>query len=120
MRAALRIEDIKPKGAQWINDVSRILGEPSACKTRAWVAKVRVLPSGYVQREFLRPNAMDYTEANSVGSRGVYKCYWLQEQCYYEVSEPISWKNTDRYFCEVINGEIVRMTKEEVLEAQSA
>jgi hypothetical protein len=62
---------------------------------------------------------MDYSEANSVGSRGVFKCYWLKEQAYYEVSAPQSWRDTDRYFCEVINGEIVRMTKEEVQDAQA-
>jgi hypothetical protein len=118
MRAALRIEDINSKDAKMVNAMCRQLGERPACPSRAWVARVLINANGYVERDFLRPDAVDYSQANSVGSRGVYKCYWLEERAYYEVSAPESWKGTDRYFCEVINGEIVRMAKEEVQDAQ--
>jgi hypothetical protein len=119
MRAALRLEDIKSKDAHWVNAACRALGERSCAPTRAWVARVRINANGYVDREFLRPCAMDYSQANSVGSRGVYKCYWLEPMAYYEVSSPESWSSTDRYFCEVVDGEIIRMTKEEVQDAQA-
>lgn len=88
-------------------------------KKRAWVARVMVSESGYVSREFLRPDAMNYTDENSAGSRGRMKCYWLKPMSFYEVSEPISWRRTDRYFCEVFGGKIIRLTKDEVRDAQA-
>ena len=119
MRAALRLEDIKPRGAKAVAAWCRIMGERNPNPTRAWVARVRIDANGYVVREFMDPHAWDYEHANSVCSRGVYKCYWLEERAYYEVSSPISWSSDDRYFCEVIDGEIIRMTKAEVQDAQA-
>lgn len=118
-RAAVTLEDIKSKDAWMVNKTCDALGEKRCCPSRAWVARVKIDPSGWVDRCFLRPSAIDYSRANSVGSRGVYKCFWLDERSYYEVSSPESWRGTDRYFCEVINGKVVRMTKEEVQDAQA-
>lgn len=119
MRAALRLEDIGRAGSIRFSRLVRMIGEQAAFKTRAWVARVHINTYGYVNRIFLNYNALDYSNANGTGSRGVYKCYWLEEGVYYEVSSPVSWKGVDRYFCEVINGEIIRMTKEEVQDAQA-
>lgn len=55
-----------------------------------------------------------YSRANSVGSRGVYNYYILQEGHYYEVCSPKSWQRTDRYFCTVRSSEVVRLTEDEV------
>ncbi|KKN87474.1 hypothetical protein LCGC14_0259290 [marine sediment metagenome] len=118
MRAALRLEDINTKDAKMVNAMCRQMGERPACPSRAWVARVRINANGYVDRDFLRADAVDYSDANGAGSRGIFKCYWLDERAYYEVSAPQSWRGTDRYFCETINGEIIRMTKEEVQDAQ--
>ena len=119
MRAALKLEDIRSKDARWVNAACRALGERPCCPSRAWVAKVQIDARGLIDREFVAPHAIDYAESNSVGSRGVYKCYWLEERVYYEISSPQSWRNVDRFFCEVIDGEIIRMTKEEVQNAQA-
>ena len=79
-----------------------------------WVAEIIGRhPKFRFQREFLRFKK-DYSEANSIGSRGVYAYYILEDNKVYEVCSPISWKNTDRYFCTVVGGEIIRLTKEEV------
>jgi hypothetical protein len=120
MRVALKLEDIRPRGARERVSLCALLGESAPYdKSRAWVARVRIDANGWVDREFVDPGAVDWSESNSVGSRGVYKRYWLEERVYYEVSSPESWSGTDRYFCEVINGEIIRMTKEEVQDAQA-
>lgn len=92
--------------------------DSSKVRERAWVAIIKDYDKrcsyGGFLREFLRGNK-DYSEANSKGSRGVYKYYYLEEGYIYEVSEPTSWKNTNRYFCRVENGEEIEMSKEEVI-----
>jgi hypothetical protein len=101
MRTALKLECIG----------GRIPGIPS----RAWVKKgyIKVTSvSAHPEWEFIRANTWDYSEANSVGTRGVYKYYWLEDGEVYEVSEPWSWGKTLHYFCVVINGEIRKVSKE--------
>ncbi len=79
--------------------------------SRAWVAKVKNMHGNYVEREFMQ-GQKDYSKANSVGTRGIYKHYFLEDGLY-EVSSPQSWKSTDRYFIYVENGEMWRVTREE-------
>ncbi|MBU2395700.1 MAG: hypothetical protein KKH70_20390 [Gammaproteobacteria bacterium] len=57
----------------------------------------------------------DYSNANSVGSRGVFKYYFLSEGGIYHVSSPESWNRTDEYYCQVVNNDIIRMDFEEAL-----
>jgi len=76
---------------------------------RAWCAEIT---GQALDHRFLRP-AVDYREANRIGSRGVYAYYNLEEGHVYHISEPKSWKTTDRYYCRVENGRIVRMSNEE-------
>lgn len=91
-RIALRIEDI---------------GNPF--RRRAWVAEiVGYEDKFYYARRFLRP-VVDYSDANSVGTRGVYRYYWLELGKIYDVSEPLTWRKTDRYFCRV--GELGNIEK---------
>jgi len=83
---------------------------------RAWCAEITGFDSKYgLKRKFLR-GQKDYSEANGPGSRGIYKYYALEEGKIYEINSPLSWKNDDRYFCRIENGEENRMTKEEVIE----
>jgi len=98
MRISLSVEDI---------------GAPFA--RRAWIAEI----IGYDEkfkyaRKFLKPN-VDYSDANSVGSRGVYKYYWLETGKIYEVSSPQTWRRTDRYFCCVDeSGDLMRLDSDEM------
>lgn len=81
---------------------------------RYWVAEITgTCPKYKYQRVFLRYKK-DYSEANSIGSRGVYAYYILEDGKIYEVCAPTSWKNTDRYFCTIENGELIRLSSEEV------
>ena len=83
-------------------------------KNRDWVAQILGRDPKYkYRREFLRPK-VDYTRSNSVGSRGVYANYILEDGQYYEVKAPLSWRHSEQYFCTVENGSIRRVTKEEV------
>lgn len=55
----------------------------------------------------------DYSQANSVGSRGIYLYYPLKKGVY-EVNERITWSRVRRYFILVDNAEYVEVSKEEV------
>lgn len=58
---------------------------------------------------------VDYSQANSVGSRGVYVFYFLKEGRIYHISSPKSWKKIDEYYCFVKKGKIIRLSFEQVL-----
>lgn len=84
-------------------------------KTRPWVAKIMGTDPKYeFRREFLR-GQKDYSLANSVGSRGVYEYFALQDGIY-EVHERFSWKGTRRYFICVQDTKITEISCDEVLE----
>jgi hypothetical protein len=102
MRAVLKIEDIG-------NNERHII--PS----RAWVKELYIketVLSYHIEERWVKANSYDYSEANSVGSRGVYKYYWLEEGGIYQINSPESWGRSDNYYCLVINSEIKRVSKE--------
>jgi len=81
-----------------------------------WVAEILGPGDHYKwERDFLK-GKKDYTNANSIGSRGVMVYYHLKDGPVYEVHSWVSWSSVDRYFCRIESGEIVRMTEEEVEE----
>ena len=91
--------------------MAAIFGSPPK---RYWVAEITGVCAKFkYQRKFLRCKK-DYSQANGIGSRGVYAYYILEDNRVYEVSSPESWRSTDRYFCTVVGGEIIRLTREEV------
>lgn len=116
MKTILRLEcindnwGIPPEILAIVPLINRGKGLPN----RYWVAEITGLCGRYgYERRFL-PYKKDYSRANSVGTRGVYAYYILDEGPVYEVSSPVSWRNTDRYFCRVIDGKIVRLAEQEV------
>jgi hypothetical protein len=86
-------------------------------KPSYWVAKIMGHHDVFIyKREFLR-GKKDYRKSNSKGSRGVFIWYILESGFVYEVKAPLSWKNTERYYCIVTEeGEIQRVDKEYVEE----
>lgn len=88
-------------------------GMPSS----GWVAEITGFDPKYkYARNFLK-RKLDYSRANSKGSRGVYAEYILESGKIYEVKEQTSWKKVYRYFCTVNNdGEIVILNESEVIE----
>lgn len=65
-----------------------------------WVAEITGTdPRFGFARKFLS-GRKDYSEANSIGSRGVHLYYELTPGVY-EVNDLVSWSRTRRYFCRV-------------------
>lgn len=93
-----------------IGDNLRQFGMPS----RNWVARIFGSDGrGGWARVFLS-GARDYSEANSIGSRGISVTYFLEEGPIYEVSSPQSWGATERYFVRIIDGQPRRLTRDEI------
>lgn len=87
---------------------------------RAWVAEITGTdPKFGFKREFLS-GQRDYSDSNRPGTRGIETTYWLEEGKIYEISAPLSWKNTDRYFATIRDGQQVRLRKNEIMEALRA
>ena len=62
----------------------------------------------------------DYSQANSVGTRGVYDYYVLKPGRLYEIQEILSWKRMRRYYLFLhSNGDETTMTYEEAIECLS-
>lgn len=81
---------------------------------RPWVAEILAHRGGrWYERQFL-DGQKDYSEANSIGSRGVYLYFHLREGRIYEVHELQSWRRSRRYFCTVSGGDVVEMSADEV------
>jgi hypothetical protein len=121
MKASLKIEAIGDNSFQEMRFYTNILndGAPGlgdllgAPKPDYWVAMITGYDKKYgYSRQFLR-GKKDYKKSNSVGSRGIYLFYLLDSGYIYEVSQPITWQKTRRYYCTVIDdGEIIEIGKD--------
>lgn len=82
---------------------------------RDFVAEITDFDIRYrYKRTFLR-GKVDYAQSNLRGTRGVFVNYTLESGKIYHVSDPRSWRRTDKYYVTVTNeGEIVKITEEEV------
>jgi len=80
----------------------------------SWVKRLIGFNRDGIDFELLK-GYTDYSNSNSVGSRGIYRNYFLIDEGLYQVSSPQSWKSIDQYFCKVKNGEVVRLTFEEAM-----
>lgn len=82
-----------------------------------WVAEITGFDQKYkYARKFLK-RKLDYSRANSKGSRGVYAEYILESGKIYDVKQQISRKRVHRYFCTVNqDGDIVILSESEVVE----
>lgn len=57
---------------------------------------------------------LDYSKANSKGSRGIYKLYFVDDGLY-EVTERTSWKKVRQYYLLIANGQKEEMNIEEAI-----
>lgn len=80
---------------------------------RPWVAEIAGFKGSNFEREFLDGHK-DFSEANGVGSRGVYYYFHLREGRIYEVRELTSWKRDRRFFCSVVDGAVVELDCDEL------
>lgn len=91
------------------------IGNPMLGFQPAWVKEVKGV-SRHGIREVDVFGQTDYSQANSVGSRGVRKHYFLADGYLYHVSSPQSFKRSDQYFCIVERGKLIRMDLLEAFE----
>lgn len=79
----------------------------------SWVAEITGPDEKYgLARDFLRCK-MDYSKANSKGSRGIFAEYVLSQGKVYEVKSQESWGRSVRYFCTVgPEGDIIKLDEE--------
>jgi hypothetical protein len=85
---------------------------------RPWVARLTGLNArGGLVREFVH-GQRDYSQANSVGSRGVYEYIPLKDGVY-EVNERLTWKRARRYFIRIQDAQIAEIGREEVIKCLS-
>ena len=82
-------------------------------KSRPWVAMIKGYDEKFgIAREFVR-GQIDYSQSNSVGSRGVYLYYALKPGIY-EVNERSTWSKVRRFFVRVEGAAYEEISKEEV------
>lgn len=87
---------------------------------KSWCAEITGPDPRYkFARRFLKAN-VDYSEANGVGSRGIFAYYNLEEGHIYDISSQINWKRVDRYYARAGKDRLVQMSEEEVRECLSA
>jgi len=81
-----------------------------------WIAEIiGIRPDGKLRRQFV-DGQRDYSNANSVGSRGIYLYYALRPGLY-EINSPEAWKRVRRYFLKVIDDkQAEEMSMEELRE----
>lgn len=82
-----------------------------------WVAEITGPDSQYrFARTFLR-GKKDYSESNSIGSRGVKVWYIVESGKVYEAKSRVTWTRARRHFFRVneATGDIEDLTEEEVL-----
>lgn len=72
------------------------------------------LTGGRLVEESLK-HFKDFTQSNGSGTRGVYAEYILSDGECYHVKQPVTWKRADHFYCTVRNGELVRLTRDEVM-----
>ena len=102
MKAVIRLELFGRSAIRGIGDYHK-----------PWVARITgITGRGSYKRDFLKP-LTDYGLANSVGSRGIFRYYYLDDGVY-EVSERVDWKRVEHYFIAAHNGEYERIGQMEI------
>lgn len=111
MKSVIELEhigDVPPRFRPWLAQVIRHTNT-------AWVAQITGLDARYgLARRFIRP-LTDFSRANSVGSRGVYG-YYILDDGIYEVNRRLSWRNCRRYFVRAQDGQVAEISREEVMQ----
>lgn len=103
----LKLEAIGHESQKKIRNMTWLLGEDDYKPNRPWVAEIIGLDPKYkFSRLFIKHNT-DYRESSNTGDRGVYFYFELKSGSIYEVNQRVSWKQTNRYFCKIENGQQV-------------
>jgi len=93
-----------------------LIGESCHTQSMPWVCEITGIDPQYKYKRVFVRGKKDYSSANSIGSRGIYRYFMLEENHVYEAFERTSWKSSRRYFCRAEQGDVIKMSEEEVLE----
>lgn len=111
----LKLERFSDDQRAFFNSHSKIYGEIIGnFQSTSWVSEITDFDKKFKYKRVFVNGQWDYSEANSIGSRGIFVYYHLEENKIYDVKSQTSWNNFDRYFCQIKNGEIVKITEKEV------
>lgn len=118
MKHLLRLEFIGADQAKMIHHLRRLFGHDEAAykelSRRPWVAEIAGTDGRFwFNRQFIKP-AIDYSEANGIGSRGVMYTYFVEDGHVYEIKRWDSWRSSRRYFARWEDCREIEMSKEEV------
>ena len=81
---------------------------------RGWVARLIGLDARYgFRREFLE-GPRDYTQADSMGQRGIYEYFYLSDGLY-EINEPTGLGKSRRYFASVADDAMTEIGRDVVV-----
>jgi hypothetical protein len=81
---------------------------------KPWIARITGPDPKYRLARAFEAGVRDYGATNGVGSRGM-STTWALGDGVYEISIPKSSKSIDRYFAEVKDGQMQRLTAAEVI-----
>jgi hypothetical protein len=85
---------------------------------KTWVAEITGISGGGFAKKMLK-GFCDFTNANSVGSRGITVNYILQDGKLYEVEQQTGWSRCRHYFCKAEKGEVVEIEPKEAIQCLS-
>lgn len=123
MKASLKLEAIGLNMVQDLRRMQRTIDafiptgrrRPDPIPSPCWVAEITGWDPRYRWKRRFLDGKTDYSESNSVGSRGVYIYYELDSGHIYEVYHRVTWGRSERYFCRVSDeGDVIRLSNEEV------
>lgn len=81
---------------------------------KPWVARIEGLDLKYKYKRNFVEGKIDFSEANSKGSRGVYLYFLVEEGQLYEVFYKTSWQKSVKKFCVWLDGKEVPLTAKEI------
>lgn len=117
MLRTISLEWVGSSGDIALRDLGRFIdGVPGKFLRRPWVAEI----IGYDRRfkfcrSFVR-GQVDYSEANSQGSRGVYLHFHVRDGGVYEIFRFCTWRRSERGFYRIAGADWIEMTADQVKE----
>lgn len=98
---------------EWIGWNEDRRNHPSI-QRKPWVKKIEAVNFPKVYGDFLRLE-IDFTEANSQGSRGVYLNAILEYGYAYQIKQPNGWRKSKIWYAGLSeSGEVTELTKDQI------
>ena len=115
-RVSLRLECVGDNHIQEMRSADALFGSAlgKSGMSNPWCARITGMDSRFGFRREFMDGQKDYSQANSVGSRGIYLYYTLPPGVY-EVFSRETWQGARRYFIRVQYGKITEIDRRAVI-----